>query len=395
MIWAPFKSLTRIFAFVTKELSETVRRPGVLASLLLGPFAIMAIFGFGFNGIRRPLDTVIVIPPDSGLRRDVGYYRDLAGPSIHLVRIDATPQRAERELHQQLIDMVVEAPADASQKLKAGKQAVIMVKFNIEDPVQSNYVSEIVGTRLQADVNRQITQTAVRDAEQNAPGTQSRVPPATVADPTQVDTQNIAPSPPDVVFFFGPAVFALVLQHLAVTLTALSFVREKLSGALEVFRVSPVGAFEILVGKYVAYTLLNGLVAAVVLASLVGIFHVPFLGSPAAFAGVVVLLTLASLGFGLLISVVSNSERQAVQLSLLLLLASVFFSGFVLPVDQFIPAVRGLAYALPVTHGIRLTQDLMLRGTTVAQWEAGVLAIIAAVCFLLTLILARRSLASH
>ena len=56
---------------------------------------------------------------------------------------------------------------------------------------------------------------------------------------------------------------------------------------------------------------------------------VPFLGDPLLFAGVVALLVLASIGLGLFISVISDSERQAVQLSLLVLLASVFFSGFV------------------------------------------------------------------
>ena len=52
------------------------------------------------------------------------------------------------------------------------------------------------------------------------------------------------------------------------------------------------------------------------------------------------------------------------QLSLLVLLASVFFSGFVLA-DRPVHATRcaPLAYALPVTHGIQLLQDLMLRGT--------------------------------
>ena len=91
------------------------------------------------------------------------------------------------------------------------------------------------------------------------------------------------------------------------------------------------------------------------------------------------MLLLASLGLGLLIAVVSDSERQAVQLSLLVLLASVFFSGFVLSIDQFSPPVRALAYALPVTHGIQLLQDLMLRGTTAAQWQAAALGVIALV----------------
>ena len=85
---------------------------------------------------------------------------------------------------------------------------------------------------------------------------------------------------------------------------------------------------------------------------------------PAAIALAIGLLLLASLGLGLLVAVVSDSERQAVQLSLLVLLASVFFSGFVLAIDEFTPPVRALAYLLPVTHGIRLLQDLMLRGST-------------------------------
>ena len=96
---------------------------------------------------------------------------------------------------------------------------------------------------------------------------------------------------------------------------------------------------------------------------------VPFLGSPAELAGVVALLVLASLGLGLFISVISDSERQAVQLSLLLLLASVFFSGFVISIDQFQPIVRDAAYLLPVTHGIQLIQDVLLRGSTTAIWQ--------------------------
>ena len=54
-----FKTLTRILAFVGKELVEVVRRPGALLSLILGPFLIMAIFGIGYSGYRRPLTTVL------------------------------------------------------------------------------------------------------------------------------------------------------------------------------------------------------------------------------------------------------------------------------------------------------------------------------------------------
>ena len=111
-------------------------------------------------------------------------------------------------------------------------------------------------------------------------------------------------------------------------------------------------------------------------------------------AWVVVLLSFASLGLGLLISTVVDSERQAVQLSMLVLLASVFFSGFVLPLDQFITPLRIAAYSLPVTHGIQLLQDLMLRGGTNQGWELLVLAGIGVALFLLTSLTVRRNLRS-
>ncbi|HEX8939866.1 MAG TPA: ABC transporter permease [Candidatus Limnocylindrales bacterium] len=396
MTLAPLKSLTRISSFVGKELTEVARRPGALLSLILGPFLIMALFGAGYNGLRRPLDTLLVIPPGSGLSQDVGLYQGVAGPAIHVVGLTADRGAAEDRLRRQQVDLVIVAPTDAKQRFEQGQQSTIDVEYDLLDPVMANYV-DFVAYRIQQEVNHEIVREAVGQGEQTAAAQgaagATKVPPDVVASPTKAQTENVAPTQPGVVLFYGPAVLALILQHLAVTLTALSLVRERLSGAFELFRVSPVGALEILAGKYIAFGLLNLVIAAIVTALLVGVFHIPLLAGAGAFAAVVALLTFASLGVGLLISIVADSERQAVQLSLLLLLASVFFSGFVLPVSEFTSAVQVVAYALPVTHGIRLIQDLMLRGETVAVWEVGVLALIAAVCFVATFGLLRRRLA--
>ncbi len=80
--------------------------------------------------------------------------------------------------------------------------------------------------------------------------------PDVIAEPTTAKTQNVAPTEPSVLNFFGPAVLALVIQHLAITLSALSMVRERLSGQIDLFRVAPVNATEVLTGKYVAFALL-------------------------------------------------------------------------------------------------------------------------------------------
>jgi ABC-2 type transport system permease protein len=77
---------------------------------------------------------------------------------------------------------------------------------------------------------------------------------------------------------------------------------------------------------------------------------------------------------------------MAVQLSMLVLLASVFFSGFVLPVQDFIGPVQYFSYALPVTHGIATLQDAMLRGTVGEPWMILTLAGIGAALYLLSLL---------
>ena len=86
------------------------------------------------------------------------------------------------------------------------------------------------------------------------------------------------------------------------------------------------------------------------------------------------LLIASSLGLGLVIAAVSDSEPQTVQLSLLVLLASVFFSGFVLAISEFSEPVRSLVYLLPVASGIRLFGDFMFRGGTVVLWQLWLLA---------------------
>ncbi|MDQ6674758.1 MAG: ABC transporter permease, partial [Chloroflexota bacterium] len=290
------------------------------------------------------------------------------------------------------------APSDVEQSFRSGQQSPIGIEYNELDPVRDNY-ARFVAYRQVQELNRAIIEQAVGQGEQYviaSTGVQPPIPvsPQVIAAPTRAESRNLAPVSPNVVAFFAPAVLALVLQHMGVTLTALSMVRERLSGAMDIFRVAPVRALEILTGKYLAYAFFNLSIAALITFLLVGVLHVPLLSTPGDIALVVALLSFASLGLGLLISTVVDSERQAVQLSMLVLLASVFFSGFVLPLDQFVTPMRIAAYGLPVTHGIQMLQDFMLRGTTNQGWELLVLGAIGIVLFLLTSLTVRRNLRS-
>ena len=85
-------------------------------------------------------------------------------------------------------------------------------------------------------------------------------------------------------------------------------------------------------------------------------------------------MVFASIGLGFFISTISKSESQAVQLSMLVLLTSVFFSGFFLRLDTIWPPVQVVSYLLPVTYGISSLQVIMLRGGEPAWYLLGGLA---------------------
>jgi ABC-2 type transport system permease protein len=391
------KSLTRILAIVGKELVEVVRRPGALLSLIIGPFLIMAIFGAGFSGYRRPLTTVIVVPPESGLPTDVASYQEISGSGLEVVEVVTDEAAADARLRARQIDVVLVAPVDVEAKFRAGEQSAIGVRVNAVDPVDQNYTT-FLARALEREVNRIVVERIAEEGQSYAlrAGAEEAadIPPAVVAAPTRADVQNVAPSQPTVVQYFGAAVLALILQHMALTLIALSVTRERTTGVFELFRVSPISAMELILGKLVAFGLFCGAIALLTLLLLVGVIGVPMLGDPAVLAAVVGLLILASLGLGLLVAAVSDSERQTVQLSLLLLLASVFFSGFVLAIDQFSEPVKSLTQVLPVSHGIRLITDVMMRGTTESAGALGALGGLGLAFIVIAWVLIRRAMRS-
>src|SRR3954449_5782036 len=100
------KTITRLLAFIGRELVEVRRRPGALASLVFGPFLVMAIFGLGYNGYKKPLPTLIVIPPSSELPTDVDTYRNVAGAGLEIVDVVSDAEAANARLESGEVEVV-------------------------------------------------------------------------------------------------------------------------------------------------------------------------------------------------------------------------------------------------------------------------------------------------
>ena len=103
--------------------------------------------------------------------------------------------------------------------------------------------------------------------------------------------------------FYTPAVIALLLQHLSVTFASLSIVRERRSGAFELFRAAPISPIETLLGKYLSYFIFVVFLMALLSLLLVEVLGAPMLGKWLNYALIIVVMVFTSLGAGFLISV--------------------------------------------------------------------------------------------
>ncbi len=189
------------------------------------------------------------------------------------------------------------------------------------------------------------------------------IPSENIISPVSETYTNLRGGAYSLVVYYSPAVIALLIQHLAITLASLSLVRERQMGSFEMFRVSPLRFCQILLGKSLAYILYVSF-AGVILTALMMLLNVPSPAYPGQYLLMLVLLATASVGIGFLISAISRTDGQAIQLTMLVLLLSIFFTGFFLPVAGFLWPAWIIALLVPMTYAIRGFQDLILAGTS-------------------------------
>lgn len=149
-----------------------------------------------------------------------------------------------------------------------------------------------------------------------------------------------------------PGIIGLILQLLTVTLTACTIAREREAGTLYQLMVTSLRRSEIVIGKMLPYLAISAVLILVIVALAGWHFSVRF-HSPGMLALICVLFLLCSLGLGLLISAFSQTQTQAIQLSVFFLLPVFVLSGAFAPLDQLPQAVRYLSECFPLTHFCR------------------------------------------
>src|SRR3954468_10565155 len=168
--------------------------------------------------------------------------------------------------------------------------------------------------------------------------------------------------------FFVPGVIGVVLQIGTTFATAMAVVREKEKGTLEQLLVSPLSSWGLMLGKLIPYWCLGMTMAVLLFGIMRFVFAVPIAGSVVAMLAATIVYVFALLSLGLLVATKAENQMQALQMSMVFMLPSVFFSGFVFPRETMPAFFYGLSTILPATYFISLMRAIILRGAHLAEY---------------------------
>jgi ABC-2 type transport system permease protein len=187
-------------------------------------------------------------------------------------------------------------------------------------------------------------------------------------------------------YFMIPGVLALLLLLVTANLAAMAIVREKELGTLEQLNVTPLRRWELIVGKLLPYGVIAFIDVLLVTAVAVLWFEVPFRGSFALLLGTSMIYVVCTLGLGLLISTISDTQQQAMMTATFFFLTPmIYLSGFIFPIENMPQAIQYATYLIPLRYFLVIVRGIFLKGigldllwpqvAALAAWGALVLAL--------------------
>ena len=196
-------------------------------------------------------------------------------------------------------------------------------------------------------------------------------------------------------FYMVPGIMGMILTMTMVMITSMAIVREREHGTLEQLIVTPMKSYELMLGKIIPYIFV-GLVQAGV-AMLVGIlvFDLPIRGNLIELFLYTILFIVASLSLGILISNLSRTQMQAMQLSFFVFLPSVLLSGFMFPREAMPEFFFQIGRILPLTFYLQIMRGIVLKGVGIAAlWpQVGALFIYSSIVLTISVLKFRKKLA--
>jgi ABC-2 type transport system permease protein len=338
------RSLVRIGAMASKETLHVLRDPRTLALALVMPVLMLFLFGYG---VSFDLERIPVAIAD----------QDRSEPSRHLIRTftapgelvtagEASPEEADRLFRRGEAAAVLVIPEGYAEKVARRERVTLQLLVDGSDVTAANQVLSKADALVRAETGRLA---GVALADQRLP--------------LQVRVWTRYNPAGRSALFMVPGLAAYILAISAVLLTALTVAGEWERGSMEQLFASPVGRFEILIGKLAPYLLLGMLELQLVIAFGAAVFDVPVRGSLALLFTVGAFFLAGMLGQGLLISVITKNQLVATQAGTLsALLPSLLLSGMVFPIENMPLPLQLLSRVVPARYLVHALRGILLKG---------------------------------
>jgi ABC-2 type transport system permease protein len=189
-----------------------------------------------------------------------------------------------------------------------------------------------------------------------------------------------------------PGIVAMLLLVVTTNLSAMAIVREKEVGTLEQLSVTPLARWELIAGKLLPYAFIGMLDVVLVLIVAIFWFEVPMRGSLLLLFGMSAIYLLSTLGLGLFISTISQTQQQAMMTTVFFFLTPmIYLSGFIFPIENMPGWIQPLTYLIPLRYFLVILRGIFLKGVGLETFWPQALALFAWGAIVLTLATLRSS----
>ncbi len=348
-------------AIFYKEVRHMRRDPMAVLFAFVLPVLKMIILGAAIDTNIRQVRTAVYDASGSAMMTEV------SGSSVSRAFLDRLRNsdtfrvykyvHSDHELNEEMVSgrasVGVKVPIDFDRNLLKGNQAQVLVMVDGSDSNVAGQAVNVSGSiGLDESLRRMTT-----------PGQQN---PIEVRPKMMFNPASRSPN------FLLPGLMSVLLIMVTVMLTAFSIVREKERGTIEQLLVTPVRPLGLMLGKIMPYFVTGVVEFSVIVTFMRFAFHIPIHGNVLVLAALTTGYLFVNLAIGMLISSKANSQAEALQLCMVVMLLSIFLSGFMFP-RETMPLWAYLAsHLVPATYMIQIARGVILRGAGLAQlWING------------------------
>lgn len=342
--------LERVKPMLVKEFIQIFRDSRMKGVIFLMPVVQLLIFGYAVTTDVKNVKTVVYdLDHSISSRKLIANFR--SSEYFEVIEYIDSEQRATRLIDEAKAQIVIRINKGFHGELIAGRKAAVQI---ILDGTDSNTAGIALdyAARIINDFSENVLLARINQLQGSQPLT------GTVAlEPRAWFNENLESRN-----FYVPGVIAIIVMLITLMLTSMAIVREKEIGTMEQIMVTPITSTEFILGKTVPFALIG--FADVAIITLVGVlwFKVPIRGNVMLLFAATALYLMTTLGIGLLISTVSQTQQQAMMSTFFFYFPAVLLSGFMFPIANMPEVIQWLTFLNPLRYFLIILRGIFLKG---------------------------------